>query len=83
MGSFKGGDRCRSFVQIQTNWQLVKYVYDLAKIVYEFVRISHLVKYVRIAMRSGCHTRKTIDMKAKSKYCWYKQMDKQERQQQI
>ncbi len=54
-GRFRGRVRSRSFVQIHMNWQLVKYVRFVRVSSYEFVRNSHLVKYVRIAVRSGFH----------------------------
>ncbi len=42
MGRFRGWVRCRSFVQIHTNWQLAKIVWICTS---EVIRISHLVKY--------------------------------------
>ncbi len=62
-GRFRGGVRCRSFVQIHTNWQLIKYVrfskktYEFVWVrLYEFIRNSHLVKYIQTAVRSGWYT---------------------------
>ncbi len=64
------GVRCRSSVQIHTNWQLVKYVrFSKNRMnLYEWGRMNSyelatLVKYVRIAVRSGCN--KTQDNTSK------------------
>ncbi len=57
---FRGGVRPRSFVQIHMNCATLKIrtikqkLYEFVRVrLYKFVRISHLVKYVRIAVRSG------------------------------
>ncbi len=62
-GRFRGGVRCRSFVQIHTNCATHK-IHTIWQKSYEFVRISHLVKYVRIAVRSGCvfHSQHTCNL---------------------
>ncbi len=58
MGRFKG----RSFVQLHTNWGICKICtilqisYKFIQVrLYEFVQISHLLKYVQIAIGLDNH----------------------------